>query len=143
MLKIGIVVLFMGYFIGPITQNPNSSTSIFWLGFLFILRSRQLANPENYWWKGAMRGLLGHVLVFVILVIFGNSGSGVIRYLAVVYRPITAIAYYFRLPQYIHTHITKLILDATYTLLNVCTYISIGAIIGKLFIKQKSSYPIN
>ena len=137
LLKIGIVVLILGYFIGLITQNPNSTTAVFWLGFLIVLRSRQLANPENYWMKGAMRGLLGHVLVFVILVILGSKEFT--WYLAYIYRPITAMAYTYLPPQFIHTEVTRLILDATYNLLNICTYISIGAIIGKLYIKQKNS----
>ena len=143
MLKIGIVVLIIGYFIAPITQYPNASTPIFWLGFLFVLRSKQLANPEKYWKKGATGGLLVHVLVFFILVIFWNGGHGLTWYLAYFYRPITYIAAAFFQHQYIQagstTDITTLILAVTYNLLNICTYISIGAIIGKLFIKQKSS----
>jgi len=152
LLKIGIVVLIIGYLIAPITQYPNASTPIFWLGLLFVLRSKQLANPENYWTKGAMGGLkgamgglLGHVLVFFTIVIFWNGGYGFIGYLAYFYRPITYIAAAFFQHQYIRnpaassTDITTLILDVTYNLLNICTYISIGAIIGKLFIKPKSS----
>ena len=149
MLKVGIVVLIIGYLIAPITQYPNASTPIFWLGLLFVLRSKQLAHPEKYWTKGAMGGLKGamggllvHVLVFFILVIFWNGGHGLTWYLAYFYRPITYIAATFFQHQYIQagstTDITTLILAVTYNFLNICTYISIGAIIGKLFIKQKS-----
>ena len=146
MLKKGIVVLIIGYLIAPIMQYPNASTPIFWLGLLFILRSKQQANPEKYWTKGAMGGLKGatggllvHVLVFLILVFFWNGGHGFIGFLSYVYRPITYIAETFSPTQYIYTDITTLILAVTYNFLNICTYISIGAIIGKLFIKQKSS----
>ena len=135
MLKIGIVVLIIGYLIAPIIQYPNASTPIFWLGFLFILRSKQLANPENYWTKGAMGGLVGHVLVYITIVIFWNGGYGFIEYLLYAYRPITFIAVSFFQHQYIlypgsTTDITTLILAVTYNFLNICTYISIGAIIG-------------
>jgi cobalamin biosynthesis protein CobD/CbiB len=146
MLKIGIVVLIIGYFIALFyTQSPNSSTPIFWFGFLFVLRSKQLANPENYWAKGARGGLFGHTLLYVTIIIFWNGGNGFIGYLSYVYRPITSIAQTFFQHQYIQnpagsiTDITTLIRAVTYNFLNICTYISIGAIIGKLFIKQKSS----
>jgi sulfite exporter TauE/SafE len=142
MLKIGIVLLIIGYLIAPITQYPNSTTPIFWLGLLFVLRSKQLAHPEKYWTKGAMGGLLGHVLVFITIVIFGSGGSGFIGFLSYVYRPITYIAAAFFQHQYIRnpgstTDITTLILAVTYNLLNICTYISIGVIIGKLSINKK------
>ena len=145
MLKIGIVLLIIGFFIAPITQSVFTSIPIFWLGFLFVLRSKQLAHPEKYWTKGAMGGLFGHVLVYVTIVIFWNGGNGLIGYLSYVYRPITYIAATFFQHQYIqnpagsNTDITTLIRAVTYNFLNICTYISIGAIIGKLFIKQKSS----
>ena len=143
MLKIGLVVLIIGYLIGLRTQNPNSSTPVFWLGLLLVLRSKQLANPEKYWTKGAMLGLLGHALVYVILIIFWNGGKGFIGYLSYAYRPITFIAEKFSPTQYINSDITTLILAVTYNLLNICTYISIGILIGKLLIKQKRSQPIN
>ena len=136
----GIVILIIGFFIPPIIQNPNPSTAVFWLGFLNVIRSRQLANPENSWWKGAMRGLLCHVLVLVILVFFGDVRF--IGYLKYFYSPITYFAHSFPPPQHIHTDI-KLILEATYNFLNVFIFILIGAILGKFFIEQKSSQPIN
>ena len=143
MLKIGIVLLIIGFCIAPIIQSASPSVTIFWLGFLFVLRSKQLANPNNYWWNGAMSGLLVHVLMY--LTIFFTWNSVFSRYLLYVYRPITYIAVTFFPPKYIQnpagsiTDITALIRAVTYNFLNICTYISIGAIIGKLFIKQKSS----
>ena len=137
MLIIGIVLLIIGFFIAPIMQSSSASVPVFWLGFLFILRSKQLANRESNWIKGAIRGLLGHVLVFVTLVIFWKGGHGFFGFLANVYRPITYIAATFSPTQYIYTDITTLIFAVTYNFLNVCTYISIGAIIGKFIIKQK------
>lgn len=144
MLKIGIVVLIGGYFIALITQDVSSSTPVFWLGFLFILKSKQLANPENYWAKGAMWALLGNVLLYFI--VFFSWGNVVTRYLLkYVLHPITFIAATFPPKKYVQnpagsiTEITTLILVVTYRFLDICTHISIGSIIGKLFIKQKSS----
>jgi hypothetical protein len=143
MLKIGIVVLIIGFCIAPIIQSASVSTPIFWLGFLFVLRSKQLTTSENYWTKGAMLGLLGHVLVYFTIVIFWNGGNGFIGYLYFVYSPISHIAETFFPPQYIQyqagsiTDTITLLLAVTYKFLNICIYISIGAIIGKLFINKK------
>jgi hypothetical protein len=151
MLIFGIFLLIIsyfiaiGYFIAPLSYNPHTSTPMFWFGFLFILRSKQLANTENYWREGAMLGMCGHILLFALIIIFWTGRQGFAWYLSYVYRPITYIAATFFQHQYIqnpagsNTDITTLIRAVTYNFLNICTYISIGAIIGKLFIKQKSS----
>ena len=67
MLKIGIVLVSIGFFIAPIIQSAPVSIPIFLLGFLFVLRSKQIANPANSWAKGAMWGLLGYVLAYTIM----------------------------------------------------------------------------
>ena len=131
MLKIGIVLLTIGFFIAPIIQSAYPTIPMFWLGFFLVVRSKQIANPENYWAKGAMWGLLGYVLAFIKL-----------KNLYYVYSPISHIAATFFPPQYTQnsagsiTGITTLILAGTYKFLDICTYISIGAIIGKLSIKK-------
>ena len=73
MLKIGIALVSIGFFIAPILQNASISIPIFWLGFLFVLRSK-IANPANHWAKGAMWGLLGYGLLYII-VMFLNIGD--------------------------------------------------------------------
>jgi sulfite exporter TauE/SafE len=158
MFIIGIVLLTIGFFIAPIIQSASLSTPIFLLGFFLVLRSK-LANPANYWAKGAMWGLLGYVLVYTIIMFFiltfFNVGDWFIVYYqstdyssisqTYVYSPISLIAETSFPPEYIQnpdgsiTGITTLILAVTYKFLDICIYISIGAIIGKLFIKQKSS----
>jgi len=155
-IKIGIIILVFGYFIPPFAKSALPSTIIFWLGFLFVLRSKQLANPEYYWAKGARWGLFVSILGFVTISIFSYAGNSLSAEnnniynwfawnLSYVFSPISHLAGTFFPPQYIQnpdgsiTVITTLIRAVTYNFLNICTYISIGAIIGKLFIKQKSS----
>jgi hypothetical protein len=150
MLIFGIFVLIIsyfiaiGYFIAPLSYNPHAFTPIFWFSYLFILRSKQLANTENYWREGAMLGLLGHVLLFAIIIIFWNVGQGfVMDLLLYVYSPITYLAALFFQYEYFYNpygeihDITKLTIAVKFILLNIYTYILIGAIIGGLFKKQK------
>jgi len=138
MFKISIVILIFGFFIAWKIKIPDASTAVFWLGLFILLSSRQLANRENPWWQGAIMGLLAHALLFVIFVfLWGGYGRYGLTYF---YSPITYFAHSFPPPQHIHTDI-KLILEASYNFLNVCTYILIGAILGKLYIKKVMLMP--
>ena len=120
MLIIGIALLIIGHFIALLTYDPNSSTPIFWFGFLLVLGSKQLAKPENYWTKGAKWGLFGNVLVFVTLVIIAFMGNRSLEDLLYFYSLISHISDIFFSPQYIQnpagriTDITTLIFAVTY-----------------------------
>ena len=149
MLIFGIFLLIIsyfiaiGYFIAPPSYNQHFSTPLFWFSFLFILRSKQLANTENYWREGAMLGMCGHILLFALIVIFWTGRQGFAWSLSYFYSPITYLAAFFFQYEYFDNpygrikDITKLTLAVKYNLLNIYTYISIGAIIGRLFKKQK------
>ena len=89
------------------------------------------------------RYLLGNILLYIIVVF--SWGNVVTRYLLkYVYHPITFIAATLPPPKFVQnpagsiTEVTRLMLIVTYRFLDICTHISIGAIIGKLFAKQKT-----
>jgi len=142
----GILIVILGFIVPFLGPGGPSPIFFFWVGFLLLLRPNEYFRPIKEWIDWARIGLLAHVVVNLLYVLFNNLINEIVissyfvatsySVIAWVANPISSfIEYLFPSPRIDmpgggFLFMTYPFKGAVTSLLGVLAYMVIGAIIG-------------